>query len=161
MFLTYHQSDLAKVPSEDEVSEALRKYNIPPGDYFLPYGGSAQAMKNPEFIEKMTKGPVIIMTVMKSGPPSMTGSLAQWFIYCILVGIVAAYIAGRALSPDVHYLSVFRFVGCTAFVGYSMALIQNSIWYQRKWSSTLKSMFDGFIYALVTAGVFGWLWPRP
>jgi hypothetical protein len=29
-----------------------------------------------------------------------------------------------------------------------------------KWSATLKNMFDGLLYALVTAGTFGWLWPR-
>jgi hypothetical protein len=30
----------------------------------------------------------------------------------------------------------------------------------RSWIRTLKSMFDGLIYALLTASVFGWLWPR-
>jgi hypothetical protein len=37
--------------------------------------------------------------------------------------------------------------------------VQNSIWYHRAWSSTIKSVVDGFVYALLTAGVFGWLWP--
>jgi hypothetical protein len=54
---------------------------------------------------------------------------------------------------------VFRFAGATAFVGYSLALLQNSIWYKRNWAATLKSMFDGLIYALFTEGIFGWLWP--
>jgi hypothetical protein len=40
-----------------------------------------------------------------------------------------------------------------------MALPQRSIWYSQSWSTTLKSMFDGLVYALLTAGVFGWLWP--
>ena len=30
----------------------------------------------------------------------------------------------------------------------------------RAWSTTLKNVFDGLLYALVTAGAFGWLWPR-
>ena len=46
-----------------------------------------------------------------------------------------------------------------AFSGYSLALLQNSIWYKRNWSATLRSVFDGLIYALLTAGIFGWLWP--
>ena len=116
-------------------------------------------MRTPEFIEKTTKGPVAFLTVMKSGPPAMGGSLVQWFIYCVVVGMFAAYITGRALGPDAQYLAVFRFAGCTAFVGYALALLQNSIWYKRNWSATLKSMFDGLVYALVTAGTFGWLWP--
>ena len=53
----------------------------------------------------------------------------------------------------------FRFVGCTAFIGYAVALWQNSIWFKRKWSTTAKNTFDGLVYALLTAGTFGWLWP--
>ena len=116
-------------------------------------------MNAPEFIEKTAKGPVAFVTVMPSGVPSMTGSLIQWFLYSVLVGIGAAYVAGRAVGPGADYLEVFRFAGCAAFLGYAMALLQNSIWYKRNWSATLKSMFDGFIYALLTAGTFGWLWP--
>ncbi len=159
MLLPYHRSDFVKVPEEDEAMEELRKLNIPPGDYVIPSAGSPKEMQSQEYIDKTTKGPVAFMTVMKSGPPAMGGSLVQWFIYCIIVGIFAAYITGRALGPGVHYLKVFQFSGCVAFAGYALALMQNSIWYKRKWSATLKSMFDGVIYALVTAGVFGWLWP--
>jgi hypothetical protein len=161
MVLPYHRNDFRKAPSEDEVMAALRKFNLPPGDYVLPYAGSPKALSSPEFIEKRTKGPVAFLTVIKSGPPSMGGSLIQWFVYCIVVGMFAAYIAGRALGPDAQYLTVFRFIGGTAFASYALALLQNSIWYKRNWRTTLKSMFDGLIYALVTAGTFGWLWPSP
>ena len=89
----------------------------------------------------------------------MASGLAQWFVYCALVSFFAAYIAGRVLEPGAHYHAVFRFIGTTAFLGYSLALLQNSIWYKIKWSTTLKSMFDGLVYALLTAGTFGWLWP--
>ena len=79
----------------------------------------------------------------------------------ILVSAVfAAYIAGRALTAESHYLAVFRFAGATAFAGYGLALFQNSIWFKRNWGTTLLSVFDGFLYALLTAGTFGWLWPR-
>lgn len=159
MLLPYHRNDFGKVPAEDDVMDALRKFNIPPGDYVLPRAGSPEVMRSPEFIEKYTKGPVAFVTVMKSGPPAMGGSLVQWFVYCAVVGVFAAYVASRALAPGAPYLEVFRFAGTTAFVGYAMALLQNSIWYKRNWSATLKSMFDGLIYALVTAGTFGWLWP--
>ncbi|MBK5099374.1 MAG: hypothetical protein JJE01_16455, partial [Gemmatimonadetes bacterium] len=89
----------------------------------------------------------------------MGGSLAMWFGYAIIVGIFSAYVAGRALAPGAHYLSVFRFAGVVAFAGYGLALLQNSIWYKWKWSATLASVGDALIYALVTAGTFGWLWP--
>mgnify|MGYP001028985600 CR=1 FL=1 len=159
MVLTYHRTDFDKVPDEDKVMDEMRKLGIPPGDYLIPCAGSPKEMKTPEFIEKMTKGPVACLTVMKSGPPAMGKSLALWFVYCLVVGIFAAYIAGRALGPGAPYLTVFRFTGCTAFVGYSLALWQNSIWYKRSLKATLKSNFDGLVYALLTAGTFGSLWP--
>jgi hypothetical protein len=160
MVLTYHRSDYKKVPKEDEVMEALRRFSIPPGDYLFPCAASPSDMKAPGFVEKMKKGPVVWMTVMPSGPPSMGASLAQWFVYCVVVGIFAAYITGRALDRGADYLQVFRFAGCTAFIGYSLALWQNTIWYKRNWVTTFKSTVDGLVYGLLTAGTFGWLWPR-
>ena len=159
MLLTYHNNDFVKVPKEDEVMDALRKFDITPGDYVLPCAGNLKEMGTPEFIEKTTKGPVAFMTVIPNGPPAMGKSLTLWFVYSIVVGIFAAYITGRALGPGAHYLDVFRFAGCTAFIGYTLALWQNTIWYKRCWCATLKSTFDGLIYALLTAGTFGWLWP--
>lgn len=160
MVLTYHRGDYQKLPKEDEVQEALRRFNIPPGDYILPCPGSANARKNPEFIEKCKKGPIVFMTVIPGGPPAMGKQLVQWFLYAVVVGILAAYVAGRALGPGATYLQVFRFAGCTAFIAYSLALFQNSIWYRRSWGTTLRSTFDGLVYGLLTGGTFGWLWPR-
>ena len=160
MMLPYHRSDYGKVAAEGELLDAVRGLKIPPGDYVVPNAGSAAAMKDPAFLEKMNKGPVLIMTVAPGGPPSMGSSLSLWFLNAIVVGVFAAYIGGRALAPGAHYLAVFRFVGASAFMGYSLALAQASIWYKKSWSTTLKSMFDGLVYALLTAGTFGWLWPR-
>ena len=158
--LPFHEKDYDKIPAEDDVMDAIRKANVPPGDYVVPCPGSQQERKTPEFVEKMNRGPIAFLTVFPSGPPSMGKSLVFWFVYCIVVGIFAAYIAGRALGPGAHYLAVFRFVGVSAFLGYAGALWQNSIWFRRKWSTTLKSTIDGLIYALLTAGAFGWLWPN-
>lgn len=159
MALGYHKNDFIGLSSEKQVMDDIRKNNIPPGDYMFPKANSMKEMGSPEFLEKMKQGPVGVITIMKSGSPNMTKELALWFIYSIIVGVFAAYVAGRALEPGAHYLSVFRFAGVTAFVGYGLALLQNSIWYKRNWTATLKSMFDGFLYALFTGGIFGWLWP--
>ena len=58
------------------------------------------------------------------------------------------------------YLHVFRFAGVTAFLGYSAAIWQANIWYQRSLTTTIKSTIDGLIFAFLMAGTFGWLWPR-
>jgi hypothetical protein len=125
----------------------------------MPHAGSAAGMKTPEYQEKLAKGPVAFITVMPSGPMTMGKSLVLWFLYSVLVSVFAAYVTSRAVSPGDPYLAVFRFAGVTAFAGYGLALLQNSIWWARKWSATLKSVFDALLYALVTAGTFGWLWP--
>jgi hypothetical protein len=160
MVLPYHRNDFRKLPKEDDTLEALRRLNIPEGDFAAPHAASPAAMKDPAYVEKMNRGPVVFMTVVAGGKHSMGSALALWFLFSIMVSVFAAYIAGRALAPGGYYLEVFRLVGTAAFMGYSFALFQQSIWFRRSWGTTLKSVFDGLMYALVTAGTFGWLWPR-
>ncbi len=160
MVLGYHKNDFVALPSEKQMMDDLRKHKIPPGDYMFPKANSMKEMGSPEFLEKMKQGPVGMITIMNSGSPNMAKELSLWFVYSIIVGVFAAYVAGRALpSQERIILQCSDFAGVTAFVGYSLALLQNSIWYKRNWAATFKSMFDGLIYALFTAGIFGWLWP--
>ena len=160
MALPWHKSDYPKIPSEDKVMDSLRPLAIPPGDYMVPRPSRSAEMRTPEFQEKLKQGPVMVVTVLPSGGFSMGRNLALWFLYIVAVGICAAYVAGRALPHGAHYLQVFRFVGATAFIGYAVALWQMSIWYRRAWSTTIKATIDGLIYAGLTAGTFGWLWPK-
>jgi hypothetical protein len=160
MFLPHHRSDFGKVPDEDGTQDALRKANIPPGDYMIPCACGPEGMKSPEFKQRIEKGPVVVMTVMGKGAMNMGASLLQWFIYLLVVGVFAAYVTGRAVPCGAPYLKVFRFAGFTAFACHTVALWQNSIWYKRKWSTTIKNTFDGLVYGLLTAGTFGWLWPK-
>jgi hypothetical protein len=160
MVMTYHRADVKGLPSEAKVADALRPFAIPPGDYMIPHGEGMAAMKDPAFQEKLAKGPVAIITVLPNGPFAMGKSLGLWFALSLVISLFAGYIASRAVQPGWEYLDVFRFVGTTAFVGYGVGLAQQSIWGGKNWGATLRSMFDGLIYALVTAGVFGWLWPN-
>lgn len=160
MVLPHHKGDVKTLPRQDDVASALRPFTIPPGDYMLPHCNSMKEMNAPEFQDKMKKGPVAIMRVLPNGPMSMGPSLTMWFVYCLVVGVFAAYISGRALEPGAHYLEVFRFAGCTAFIGYGLSQVQESIWWHRAWSTTVKNLFDALVYGLLTAGTFGWLWPR-
>ena len=155
----WHRGDLARVPDEERVMHTLRAFNLRPGNYAMPLAYGMADMKNPAFIEKMTKGPVVFMTVRPAGPPAMGKELTLWFLYNILVSLFAAYVASRALGYSASYLDVFRFVGTTAFAAYGLGVIQESIWWGRNWGATIKNMIDGLVYAMLTAGTFGWLWP--
>jgi hypothetical protein len=156
----WHRGDFPPMPREAEVLGALRPLAIPPGDYFIPRASGMQEMRSPEFKDKLKQGPVAVLTVMPNGMLSMRRSLVQWFVFLIVVNIFCAYIAGRTLSAGTPYLRVFQIVGATAFIGYVLALCELSIWYRRSWSLTLKAALDGLIYAALTGGTFGWLWPH-
>ena len=159
MVLRYHNSDYSKVPEEDRFLDALRGFDLPPGDYFVPRAETMKEMGSPEYIEKCKRGPVGFFTIMKPGAPNMGPQLLQWFLFSILVSIFAGYVARLTLPAGSEYMIVSRVTGVVAFCGYGLALIQGTIWYKRRWSSTLKSLFDALLYGLFTGGIFGWLWP--
>ena len=158
--LGYHWNDYRALPNQNAALEALRALNVPPGEYALPKPDSMQHMRSPEYKAMYERGPVVLMNVSAGGSMSMAKNLVQWFVYLLVIGFCCAYIAGRELQPGANYLSVFRLVGFTAFMAYALALPQASIWYRRSWRVTVIAMIDGLVYAGLTAGVFGWLWPK-
>lgn len=160
MFLPWHKNDYRKLTDEQKFMDLVRPLAIPPGDYMVPRAADMKEMSTPEFKDKLKKGPVMMLTVLPSGSAGMSKELILWFLYTLVIGIFAAYVAGRALSIGAAYLSVFRFTGTSAFLGYTAALWQMSIWFRRPWSTTLKITVDGLIYAILTAAMFAWLWPH-
>jgi hypothetical protein len=160
MATPWHSNDYQRVPDEGRLLDALRPLALPPGSYAAPRPSSYAEMSLPAWAEKVKKGPNVTLQVMRNEPTSMTRNLVLWFLYSIVVGVFAGYVTGRAVGPGASYLVVFRFAGTTAFLAYAVALWQMTIWYQRPWIVTIKITIDGLIYALMTAGAFGWLWPR-
>jgi hypothetical protein len=160
MVLGYHKSDYRKLPDENGVIDAMRTAGVTRGPaYFFPYF-SFEEMKSAAAIEKMKRGPVGLLTVLPSAPPAMAKNMVQWFLYCVVISIFAAYLSGRLLAPGTAFLQVFRVVGTVVFLGYGAAHAQESIWSGRSWAVTFKHLFDSLIYALLTAATFAWLWPK-
>ena len=160
MVLAYHKSDYRKLPDEDRVTDALRSAGVTRGPaYFFPYFPFKE-MKSAPAIEKMKRGPVGFVTLLPNGPPAMGKNLVQWFFYCLVISLFAAYLSRRLLAPGTAFLQVFRVIGTVAWLGYGAAHVQESIWGGRSWVVTLKHLFDSVIFALLTAGTFGWLWPK-
>ena len=99
MLLSYHKNDFAQVPDEDAVMDALRPFGIPAGDYVIPWAGGSEHLKSEAFKAKVEKGPVAVMTVYRPGDFfNMGPQLTQWFVYCIVVAIFAAYVGTRTLG---------------------------------------------------------------
>ena len=160
MVLPWHRTDYSKVPNEDAVSAALRGFSIPPGDYMMPRPTSMAEMKSPEFLERVKRGPRVLMTVMPSGDTGMGRSLLGWAIFILVVTFIGAHIASEILAPGASSHAIFHTIGLFTFAAYAFALWPLSIWYGRGWGITIKSTVDGLIYAIATGLIFMWLWPH-
>ncbi|MBI5865371.1 MAG: hypothetical protein HZB38_12855 [Planctomycetes bacterium] len=160
MALPIHKGDCRKMSNEDAVLESMRKNGIEPGAYMFPCAASMKDMGSPEMVEKLKKGPVGWLTVLPPGGLNIGRSLACWFVFCLIVGVLAAYVGWHTLGAGAAYRAVFRITGAAAVLGYAIGHLQDSIWKGAKWGTTAKFIFDGIVYALVTAGTFGWLWPH-
>lgn len=158
--LRYHRSDFKGMPGEAALLDAMRRQGLKPGQYYFPYAAERKQMRSPEMLKKFEEGPVGFLAVLPPGAPKVGGKLGFWFLYLLVLSTFVAYLAGRTLSPGTAYLAVFRVAGTAAILGYAGALVPNSIWWGRGWSTTLKEIVDSVVYGLLTAGVFGWLWPR-
>jgi hypothetical protein len=159
MVLPYHRSDYQQLPDEDKVRAALRAVGLKRGLYVFPFC-TPKEMKSPAMVEKYKQGPVGTLTVLPSGPPVMPKFLGLWFAYCLVIGIFVAYLSGRTVAPGANYLEVFRVAGTAAFLAYGLGHLSDGIWKGQTWSMTIKEVTDGLVYGLLTAGTFGWLWPR-
>lgn len=161
MFLPIHKGDYRKLPAEDKVMTELRNQGVTPGVYMFPKTDNPKDMKSPEYLEKFKKGPVGLLTVIPAGStPGMAKNLVQWCLFCLLISAFAAYIGGKLIPAGADYRTVFRWTGTIAILGYSASSISESIWMGRPWKITWKHVCDGIVYGLVTAGTFGWLWPK-
>jgi hypothetical protein len=158
MALPWHSNDFNKFPAEDGVLDAVRPFNLEPGEYVAPRPESMKQMGSPEFQAKAKRGPQIMMTVLRP-QNSIAKNLVVWFVYSIVVAVFAAYVAGLTLGEGAPYMSVFRITSTVTFAAYALALWHDWIWYSAGLGRTVRSTIDGLVFGLLTGGVFGWLWP--
>jgi hypothetical protein len=157
--LPYHRGDYRQLPDEDKLLAVLRGTGVTRGLYIFPFA-THKDMKTPAVQEKYKQGPVGMMTIFPTGPVAMPKFLGQWLGYCLIIAFFVAYLTGHTVAPGTSYLAVFRVAGTTAFMAYGLGQLSNAIWKGQTWSMTIKEVMDGLVYGLLTAGTFGWLWPR-
>jgi hypothetical protein len=159
MALKYHQSSYKQLPEEGKILDVLREAKLAPALYTFPYT-THKDMKTPEVQERFKRGPVGMLTMYPSGPVNISKFMGMWFVFCLVVGVLVAYLAAHTVGVCAPYRHVFRVVGMAAFLGYGVGPLVNSIWKGQPWSMTMKEVVDGVVYGLLTAGTFGWLWPH-
>ena len=158
VLLPHHKGDWKKLPNEEAVLEAVRSGNVPAGQYMYPYC-DMKDWKDPEKKARYEKGPQGIL-VAWPGVPSMPRNLVLTFIYYLVVGIFVGYLASIVLPVGTDYMMVFRVTAVAAIMAYCLGGIPGVIWFGYSWRCTWMYIIDGVVYGLVTAGFFGWLWPK-
>ncbi len=160
MALPHHRTDYQKLPDEEAARQALNGQGVAPGQYDIPHCTSMKKMESPEIKQKFEQGPVAMITILRNETPPMPKNLALTILFYLVVSTIVAYVASRALAPGADYLAVFQLTGTVAWLAYGFAIIPDAIWFGRTWSSVFKTIADALVYGLLTAGVFGWLWPN-
>lgn len=156
--MPHHKSEFGPLPEEERVMDALRAGGAGPGRYVVPWLGGDEMMKNPETRARFERGPKAHITIGPAGPMPMGPQMFQSFLSQVVISIFVAYLAWHALAPDASYLQVFRITGTAAFMACGLGQISESIWFWRPWRSLWFHLADALAYALVTGGIFGWLW---
>lgn len=155
--LQYHESDWRALGDEEQARAALR--GTAPGQYSLPHAAGAKARQDETWQAKFREGPAAMIIVVPHGSLAMGKQLSSWLVYTLVISTLIAYVAGTMLPPGTEYLKVFQVVGTVAALAYAGNAATGSIWFGHSWSRTVKDVIDGLVYGLLTAGIFGWLWP--
>lgn len=159
MVFKWHNSDYQKLGNEDEVRAAIRAGSPAPGQYVLPHCVDMKDMADPAMIKKFTDGPVAFITVRPSAAPAIGGALVNWFIFTLVIAIVAATVAVDAFGIKGDSRSVAQLIGVVSFLAYAAGSFQMAIWMGKPWGSVGKDVLDAVIYAVVSGVTFLWLWP--
>ena len=153
----FHHREWSGLKGEAAVLDALGASAPAPGLYSIPFTTMA-GMKDPEWLKRMERGPVGFLTVLPNGMRPMGPMLLQSFLHNLLVAVFVAYVAQHTIAAGADYLTVFRVTGTITFMAYALGQIPDSVWFGRPWKSYGLIAMDGIVYALVTAGIFGWRW---
>jgi len=160
MVFPHHKSDWSPLPDEDKFMTDLRAViGDKSGQFTFPHCSSPAQMKDPEWMAKYNAGPKGFMILKPNGPESIGKSMGVSFVFNVLTAVLVAYVAGLLVAPGAERALVFRVTCTVAFLANSWALVWGGIWFGRSWSSTLKEMFDGLVYAAATGALFMFMWP--
>ena len=155
MVMPWHKSDFSKVPDEDAARDALK--GIQPGHYMIPHSTDPKDLEDETKKQKFIDGPVAYFNVQEAGIPQMGPKLLKIFLFYVFVSGLCAYVLNYFGKDDMSYLETFQLTGVVAWAAYGLGHVQDSVWFAKPWSITVKNILDAFIYALLTGGAFGWL----
>jgi len=157
MVLKHHRSDWSGLPDEEGTRAHLG--DIPAGMYTFPHCDAPDAMKDPAWVEKYTKGPSGHLTILPRGPVKMGKAMLKSFLYNVIVALLVAYVAMLVIPKGDPGGVALRVTSTIAFLGFAGAHGWYLIWYGHKASVVAKSVVDGLVYGLATGLIFMACWP--
>ena len=160
MVFKWHASDYGTITNEDAVREAIRAGNPAPGRYVFPYCKEMQDMASEGMKKKYHDGPVGHVTIIPNGVPNMGKYLGQWFLWSLVIAMVAAFLTARVYGLErTPTLGAAKLFAALTFIAHGFGTITESIWMGRPWSSSAKHLLDAALYAAGSGAVVYWLWP--
>lgn len=158
MALPIHKHDYTD-PGEKEgpLMDVLRREKFAPGVYYVPWCQGAKA-KDPKVQEALKTGPWAMLYV-NSSAPNMGKLLGAWMVHLLIISVFVAYLLSATLAPGAAFLAVFRVAGAAALLAHAGYAMPMCIWHGQPWKQLPGRLFDGVVYALITAAIFAWLWP--
>jgi hypothetical protein len=158
MVLPWRRNEWGRITDFGALQAALR--DVKPGLYAFPASPDPKQQMSKEWMERWAKGPSGWLTLAPAGPINMGRNMALSFVAFLVIASLDAYVAAHALGGVPRFRAIFRIVGTVGFMSFGAGSVFNSIWYNRPWRAYLADLIDAFLFALVMAAVFGWLWPR-
>lgn len=159
MVLRYHMNDYRELPNEADAIAGLTGNTVAPGDYVFPHCADMKDLASEKMQTRFKEGPVGMLTIIPSGPPTMGKQLGSWLVFTIVMSALIAYVSFLVLSPADSFMRMLRVVGTITFLAYAGAEPTQSIWKSRSWATTGRFLMDGVLYGLATGAIFAWLWP--
>ena len=153
-----HKGEWRELSDEKGFMGALIEMGVKPGQYMFPCSNDGQKMKDPEFQERLKRGPCGILTVFP-GSVNMGKNMVLTLLLYWTISLFVAYLGYHAIRPEMVYLERFRIAGTAAILGYVFGGISSDIWFGKPGRAIATAIVDGVIYGLLTAGTFAWLWP--
>ncbi|MYB97752.1 MAG: hypothetical protein F4X60_04260 [Gemmatimonadetes bacterium] len=159
MVMPHHKNDFARSDDEDALMDAVRDSVGGPGMYMFPWAPDGEQTSE-GYRERLAAGPVGILRVRDPADViDMKPAMAKSILLHLVVAVFVAYLASITLEQGAAYMSVFKVTSVAAFMAHGFIGFQESIWFGLPGGVAVKHALDGLVYALLTAGIFGWLWP--
>ncbi len=155
--LPHHKKDWKPFPDEQAFINAIKPLGLSRGVYSFPHCADHKQSKDPEFQKKWKEGPMGVLNVWTM--PNMGFNMALTFLVFLIASVFIAYVGAAALPRGTDYLKVFQVTGAMAIAVFTIASLPNAIWFQKPARAVCMDLIDGIAYGLITAGIFGSMWP--